>query len=119
MRRTTTTSRLFLEARAKIARERVPQFIQAFNCRDFDLLAELTMRESNELHALCLDTWPPAVYLNATSFAIMEFVHTLNHNARRKVVCFLIEVRNLSRFHTCRLILIFLESTLLPLLQIN
>ncbi|KAM7536258.1 hypothetical protein Aperf_G00000086896 [Anoplocephala perfoliata] len=88
MRRTTNTSPLFSEARAKIVKERVPQFVHAFKCRDFDLLAELTMRESNELHALCLDSWPPAVYLNATSFAIIEFVHTLNRNAGRKVVAY-------------------------------
>ncbi|KAM3178220.1 hypothetical protein ACTXT7_003026 [Hymenolepis weldensis] len=81
MRRTTATSPLFQEARAKVVKERVPQFIHAVQFHDFELLAELTMRESNELHAVCLDSWPPVIYLNATSFAIMEFVHTLNNNA--------------------------------------
>lgn len=86
MRRTTATSPLFQEARAKVVKERAPQFIRAFQCRDFELLAELTMRESNELHAVCLDSWPPMIYLDATSFAIMEFVHTLNNNAGRNMV---------------------------------
>nr|CDS31706.2 diphosphomevalonate decarboxylase [Hymenolepis microstoma] len=88
MRRTTATSPLFQEVRAKVVKERVPQFIHAFQCRDFELLAELTMRESNELLAVCLDSWPPVVYLNATSFAIMEFVHTLNSNAGRNMAAY-------------------------------
>ncbi|VDL18752.1 unnamed protein product [Hymenolepis diminuta] len=88
MRRTTVTSPLFQEARAKVVKERVPQFIHAFQCRDFELLAELTMRESNELHAVCLDSWPPVIYLDATSFAIMEFVHTLNNNAGRNMLAY-------------------------------
>ncbi|VDO14463.1 unnamed protein product [Rodentolepis nana] len=88
MRRTTVTSSLFQEARGKVVKERVPQFIRAFQCRDFELLAELTMRESNELHAVCLDSYPPVVYLNATSFAIMEFVHTLNSNAGRNMAAY-------------------------------
>lgn len=86
MRRTVTTSPLFREARATVVGQRLPRFINVFGQRDFAALAELTMRESNELHAFCLDSWPPVIYLNATSFAIMDFVHALNQHMRRCVV---------------------------------
>ncbi|VDD77941.1 unnamed protein product [Mesocestoides corti] len=88
MRRTVSTSPLFREARATVVRERLPRFVDALARRDFPTLAELTMRESNELHALCLDSWPPAIYLNATSFAIIDFVHTLNARLQRCVVAY-------------------------------
>ncbi|KAL5104827.1 Diphosphomevalonate decarboxylase [Taenia crassiceps] len=88
MRRTVTTSPLFREARATVVGQRLPRFIDAFRRRDFAALAELTMRESNELHAFCLDTWPPVIYLNATSFAIMDFVHALNQHMRRCVAAY-------------------------------
>ncbi|KAH9281554.1 Diphosphomevalonate decarboxylase [Echinococcus granulosus] len=88
MRRTVATSPLFQEARATVVDQRLPRFIDAFGRRDFAALAELTMRESNELHAFCLDSWPPAIYLNSTSFAIMDFVHALNQHMRRCVVAY-------------------------------
>lgn len=39
------------------------------------------MRESNQLHAACLDAYPPAVYMNNTSHAISSFVHQYNSAA--------------------------------------
>uniref|UniRef100_A0A0R3X0S0 MDD_C domain-containing protein n=1 Tax=Hydatigena taeniaeformis TaxID=6205 RepID=A0A0R3X0S0_HYDTA len=88
MLRTVTTSPLYQEARATVVRHRLPRFIDAFGQRDFAALAELTMRESNELHAFCLDSWPPVVYLNSTSFAVMDFVHALNQHMHRYVVAY-------------------------------
>ena len=36
------------------------------------------MKDSNSLHSVCLDTFPPCVYMNQTSHAIVEFVHKIN-----------------------------------------
>lgn len=36
------------------------------------------MRESNQFHAICLDTWPPIFYLTDVSKQIMQMVHAYN-----------------------------------------
>ncbi|ETO23717.1 diphosphomevalonate decarboxylase [Reticulomyxa filosa] len=51
---------------------------KAIDDRDFDLLCEVMMKDSNQLHSVCLDSWPPIHYLNDTSFRIIDLVHLIN-----------------------------------------
>jgi len=51
---------------------------QAILQRDFSEFATLTMRDSNQFHAICLDTYPPIFYLNDVSKSIILAVHTYN-----------------------------------------
>uniref|UniRef100_A0A0X3PZJ4 Diphosphomevalonate decarboxylase n=2 Tax=Schistocephalus solidus TaxID=70667 RepID=A0A0X3PZJ4_SCHSO len=88
MRTTMQSSCLFREARKTAVAERLPLFIKALQRCDFSALAELTMRESNALHAACLDSWPPAIFLNETSFAVMQFVHIVNQHCGRTVLAY-------------------------------
>lgn len=36
------------------------------------------MKDSNQFHAVCLDTYPPCVYMNDISHSVVEFVHKYN-----------------------------------------
>lgn len=56
------------------------EFIQA---HDFNSLAEIIMKDSNELHANCAATFPPIRYMNDLSYAIVDVIHEINssHNA--------------------------------------
>ena len=46
--------------------------------KDFDALAELTMKDSNNFHAVCRDTFPTINYLNETSEFIIRCVENMN-----------------------------------------
>lgn len=53
--------------------------------RDFPGFAQLTMKDSNQFHATCLDTFPPISYLSDTSRRVMLLVHRFNaHHGRTK-----------------------------------
>lgn len=88
MKRSVDTS-AFLRHRAQVV---VPQHLQqmrkAIQERDFGAFAEVTMKESNSLHAACLDTFPPLKYLNQTSHDIIDFVHLVNDRVGRSILCY-------------------------------
>ncbi|KAL0230794.1 hypothetical protein PCE1_004349 [Barthelona sp. PCE] len=87
MNRTLATSDLFKERKA-IANERFEQFKDIVSNRDFEAFAELTMRDSNTFHALCLDSYPPIRFMNDTSHAIIDCVHHMNQACGRNVACY-------------------------------
>jgi len=39
---------------------------------------EITIRDSNQFHAICLDTYPPIFYLNDFSKTIISIITKLN-----------------------------------------
>ena len=61
--------------------QRMKDMEAAIQARDFEKFAELTMADSNQFHACCLDTLPPIFYMNDTSKRIVSMVHTLNATA--------------------------------------
>nr|CAG4641100.1 EOG090X0AX4 [Eulimnadia texana] len=79
MRRSAETSTLLKYRVSEVLPQRLEQMLQAILQKDFNKFAEITMRDSNQFHAVCLDTYPPLFYMNATSQAIVEFVHKYNH----------------------------------------
>lgn len=77
MQQTVATSDLLA---ARVAR--VPAYIdaaaRAIAARDLSALAACAMRDSNQLHAVCLDTTPPLVYMTDVGHAACALVHALN-----------------------------------------
>lgn len=78
MERSVRTSELLKYRSTVIVPQRAKEMQQAILDRDFSKFAELTMKDSNQFHAVCLDTYPPCVYMNDVSHSIVKFVHEYN-----------------------------------------
>ena len=63
---------------AHIVQPRLEEIETAYLARDFQTFGKITMMESNQFHAVCLDTYPPIFYMNDTSKAIIRLVHVIN-----------------------------------------
>lgn len=74
---TVRTSQLY-KTRPSIAEASVSKVISAVKTKDINSLSEAVMRDSNNMHATMLDSWPPIMYLNDASKAIIEAVHEIN-----------------------------------------
>ncbi|KAK3621173.1 diphosphomevalonate decarboxylase [Elasticomyces elasticus] len=83
---TVATSTLFQHRVAHVVPGRMEAMEKAIRERDFPGFADLTMRDSNNFHATCLDTSPPILYLNDTSRAAIRVCNAIN-TARGKLVC--------------------------------
>lgn len=57
---------------------RMAEMIRCIKERDFQGFGQLTMKDSNQFHATCLDTYPPISYLNDISRRIIHLVHCFN-----------------------------------------
>ncbi|XP_072952541.1 diphosphomevalonate decarboxylase 2-like [Typha angustifolia] len=80
MRESVETSKL-LEYRAKtVVPTRVSEMEEAIRSRDFASFARLTCADSNQFHAVCLDTSPPIFYMNDTSHRIINLVERWNRS---------------------------------------
>lgn len=77
MKRTVETSDL-LKHRIKHIPEIANKMEEAIIEKDFETFAELTMRDSNQLHAVCLDAYPPCTYMNDISHAVVDLIHSYN-----------------------------------------
>lgn len=88
MQATVTTSTLFERRAAEVVPQRMEKMTRAIQQRDFETFADLTMKDSNSFHAVCLDTSPPIFYLNDTSRAIIQLVLELNRIAGKAVAAY-------------------------------
>ncbi|KAF2864105.1 MVD1, mevalonate pyrophosphate decarboxylase [Piedraia hortae CBS 480.64] len=85
----TVASSSLMEHRIKhVVPERMQEMEQAVRDRDFAAFADLTMRDSNNFHATCLDTCPPIFYMNDTSRAAVRVVEAINKAAGRPVCAY-------------------------------
>lgn len=78
MQSTVATSDLFAHRIAEVVPQRFEAMKKAILDKDFPKFAELTMKDSNSFHAVCLDSYPPIFYLNDTSKKIIKMVETIN-----------------------------------------
>ncbi|CAH1958969.1 unnamed protein product [Acanthoscelides obtectus] len=78
MKRSVETSELLKYRANQIVPKMTKACIEAIQKKDFEIFAEITMKESNSIHAICQDTYPPCVYLNDTSHTVANAVHAYN-----------------------------------------
>ncbi|XP_016996148.2 diphosphomevalonate decarboxylase [Drosophila takahashii] len=78
MQQAVKTSQLLKHRVDKVVPERIEQLRDAIAAHDFQTFAELTMKDSNQFHAIALDTYPPCVYMNDVSHRIVSFIHDYN-----------------------------------------
>lgn len=69
---------------------------QAIIEKDFKTFAELTMKDSNQMHAVCLDTYPPFAYMNDISHSIVNLIHSYNDAVNNVKVCSGIKIFSLT-----------------------
>ncbi|CAI2333024.1 unnamed protein product [Caenorhabditis sp. 36 PRJEB53466] len=88
MRRTAATSTLLKRRVEEIVPERIEEIKKAFVARDFEALAKVIMTDSNQFHAVCLDSSPPIRYLNEASWHLMDTVEQFNRDTIRAAYTF-------------------------------
>lgn len=87
MQQSVLTSEL-MKYRIAHVEERMKLMQQAIINRDFNQFAIETMKDSNQFHAICMDTYPPIFYLNDSSKKIISVVDAVNANGIRAAYTF-------------------------------
>lgn len=80
MEQSRATSSLY-NARLQLIPSRIEALMEAITQHDFPTFAKIVMQESNQLHAICMDSYPPIFYLNEQSKMIINAVHRLNEES--------------------------------------
>jgi diphosphomevalonate decarboxylase len=88
MQQTVATSSLMEHRINAVVPKRMRAMEKAVQDRDFDAFARLTMKDSNNFHATCLDTDPPIFYMNDTSRAAVRMCEAINTAAGRLVCAY-------------------------------
>lgn len=88
MKRSVETSSLLPIRASKVVPERISAMTKAILEKDFQSFAELTMKDSNQFHAIAQDTYPPLKYMNETSWKIVKFVHGINNFYGKSVAAY-------------------------------
>jgi len=78
MNTSVATSQLLSHRATKIVPESMKMIEEAFLARNFQKFGRITMEDSNQFHATCLDTFPPIFYMNDVSRIIIRVVHAYN-----------------------------------------
>lgn len=78
MLRSVRTSPLLKYRSNTVVPDRVEEIKTAILNRNFDEFATITMKDSNQFHAICSDTFPPLFYLNDASRQVIRICSDIN-----------------------------------------
>lgn len=82
------TSPLIKYRAEHVVPEHCDQITKAIMERNFEKFAEITMKDSNQFHAICQDTYPPIRYMNDISWSIVNLIHFINNLFGYNVACY-------------------------------
>ncbi|XP_028548821.1 diphosphomevalonate decarboxylase MVD2, peroxisomal isoform X3 [Dendrobium catenatum] len=88
MRESVETSSLIQHRAKVVVPSRILQMEEAIRNRNFSSFARLTCADSNQFHAVCLDTSPPIFYMNDTSHRIINLVERWNRHEETPQVAY-------------------------------
>jgi len=88
MQNTVQTSELLQHRIQNVVPKRMEQMSQAIKNKDFETFADITMRDSNQFHSVCLDTLPPIFYMNDISKTIIATVNEINRVAGKTIAAY-------------------------------
>ena len=86
MKITKETSELFKYRINQVVKNNIEKLKKSLEEKDFNNFAEVVIKDSNNFHACCRDSYPSINYLNEESDFIMKCVHTLN-KINEKNIC--------------------------------
>jgi len=78
MQRTVETSELLQHRIKNVVPLRMIAISDAIKAKDFEVFARITMQDSNQFHAVALDTDPPIFYMNDVSRSIIALIVEYN-----------------------------------------
>ncbi|XP_010676219.2 diphosphomevalonate decarboxylase 2 [Beta vulgaris subsp. vulgaris] len=88
MRESVETSLLLKHRAQEIVPKRTLQMEEAIKNKDFSSFSRLACADSNQFHAVCLDTTPPIFYMNDTSHKIISIVEKWNRSEETPQVAY-------------------------------
>ena len=80
MRRSVETSELLMHRAEAVVPRRMERLEAAIERKNFPEFARVCMRESDQLHAICADSYPTVRYLNETSERLKRMVALINRD---------------------------------------
>ena len=86
MKITKETSELFKYRINHVVKNNIEKLKKSLEEKDFSNLAEVIIKDSNNFHACCRDSYPTINYLNEESDFVMKCVYTLN-KINEKNIC--------------------------------
>ena len=82
----------FLKHREKeVVPKQMAAIKEALHSKDWPKLVKIIMQESNSLHSVCLDTYPPIFYMNETTKNLISLIHDLNDAHSEPVAAYTVD----------------------------
>ena len=78
METSVATSELLAHRAKEIVPKRMKIIEDGIQAKDFEAFGKVTMMDSNQFHATCLDTYPPIFYMNDVSRSVIQMVTRYN-----------------------------------------